>query len=38
MMLVMMVMLEKKTMREEKVEIMMILGLDSNLQIHGKDL
>ena len=37
-MLVMMVMLEKKTMREEKVEIMMILGLDSNLQIHGKDL
>lgn len=38
MMLVMMVMLEKKTVREEKVEIMMILGLDSNLQIHGKDL
>ena len=38
MMLVMIVMLEKKTMREEKVEIMMILGLDSNLQIHGKDL
>lgn len=37
MMLVMMVMLEKK-MTEEKVEIMMILGLDSNLQIHGKDL
>lgn len=37
-MLVMMVMLEKKTMTEEKVEIMMIPGLDSNLQIHGKDL
>lgn len=34
----MLVMLEKKTMTEEKVEIMMILGLDSNLQIQGKDL
>lgn len=31
-------MMMEKTMTEEKVEIMMILGLDSNLQTHGKDL
>lgn len=38
MMLAMLVMLVEKTTTEEKVEIVMILGLDSNLQTHGKDL
>lgn len=36
--MMMLVMLVEKTTTEEKVEIVTILGLDSNLQTHGKDL